>query len=249
MKRLEGKVALITGGTSGIGLATAKRFMEEGAYVYVTGRRQKELDEAAKVLGTNGIGVQGDISKLADLDHLYAKIKQEKGRLDILFANAGAFEFLPIAMVSEAHFDKQFNINVRGTVFTVQKSLSLLSDGASVILNASIAGLKGMDAASVYSATKAAVRSLARTLASDLKARKIRVNAISPGPVLTPGFDTLGMTKEQIQGFLDHMASQIPLGRTGQPEEIANAVLFLASSESSFVNGIDLVADGGLSQV
>ncbi len=249
MKRLEGKVALVTGGNSGIGLATVKRFVEEGAVVYFTGRRQKQLDEAAKSIGANAIPVQGDIAKLADLDRLYAKIKQEKGHLDILFANAGTFEFLPIEMVSEAHFDKQFNTNVRGTVFTVQKALPLLKDGASIILNASIAGLKGMAAASVYSATKAAVRSLARTLATDLKSRKIRVNIVSPGPVLTPGFDTLGMTKEQVQGFLDSMTAQIPLGRTGQPVEIANAVLFLASDESSFVNGIELVADGGLSQV
>jgi NAD(P)-dependent dehydrogenase (short-subunit alcohol dehydrogenase family) len=249
MKRLEGKVALVTGGNSGIGLATVKRFVEEGAVVYFTGRRQKELDEAAKAIGSNAIAVQGDIAKLADLDRLYAKIKQEKGHLDILFANAGTFEFLPIEMVSESHFDKQFNTNVRGTVFTVQKALPILKDGASIVLNASIAGLKGMAAASVYSATKAAVRSLARTLATDLKSRKIRVNIVSPGPVLTPGFDTLGMTKEQVQGFLDSMTTQIPLGRTGQPVEIANAVLFLASDESSFVNGIELVADGGLSQV
>jgi NAD(P)-dependent dehydrogenase (short-subunit alcohol dehydrogenase family) len=249
MKKLEGKVAVITGGTSGIGLATAERFVQEGAYVYITGRRQKELEEAVKKIGSNVTGVQGDVSKLADLDRLYSKIKEEKGHLDILFANAGAFEFAPITMVTEESFDKQFGINVRGLLFTVQKALPILRDGASIVLNASIVANIGMANASVYSATKAAVRSLSRTLATDLKERQIRVNTVSPGPVLTPGFDTLGMTKEQVQGFLDNMASQIPLGRVGKPEEIASAVLFLGSSESSFVNGIDLVADGGLSQV
>jgi NAD(P)-dependent dehydrogenase (short-subunit alcohol dehydrogenase family) len=249
MGKLEGKVALVTGGNSGIGLATVERFVQEGAFVYFTGRRQKELDTVAKRLGSNVEGVQGDVSKLADLDRLFGKIEAEKGRLDVIFANAGVFEFIPIGMVSEEHFENHFNINVRGLLFTVKKALPLLSDGAAIVLTASIAGFKGMENSSVYSATKAAVRSLSRTLASDLKDKKIRVNTVSPGPVMTPGFANMGLTKEQLEGFMDHMAKQIPLGRTGRPEEIANAVLFLASDESSFVNGIELVADGGLSQV
>lgn len=247
--RLEGKVTLVTGGTSGIGLATARRFAAEGAFVFITGRRQAELDAAAKAIGPMAMGIQGDSSDLADLDRLYATIKGHKGRLDVLFANAGVYEFVPIVQVTEAHFDTQFNINVRGLFFTVQKALLLMPDGASIILNASVVASKGLDAVSVYSATKAAVRSFARTWTTDLKARKIRVNAVSPGPIATGGFERLAGGKDASLHMQASMASGIPLGRVGTPDEVANAVTFLASDESSFVTGIELFVDGGLAQV
>ena len=247
--RLEGKIALITGGTSGIGLATAQRFVEEGAYVFITGRRQNALEEAVKTIGWNVTGVAGDAASLADLDRLYATIKAEKGRLDILFANAGGGTLLPLGAITEEQFDTTFDTNVKGLLFTVQKALPLLPDGASIILNASITSIKGTPAFSVYSASKAAVRSFARSWAMDLKERKIRVNAISPGVVPTPGYDLLGLTEEQIQGFVASQAQNIPLGRVGTPDEIARAVVFLASEESSFVNGIELIVDGGMTQV
>jgi NAD(P)-dependent dehydrogenase (short-subunit alcohol dehydrogenase family) len=248
-KKLAGKVAVITGGNSGIGLATAQRFAEEGAYVFITGRRQSELDAAVKQIGENVTGVQGDVSNLADLDRLYATVKHQKGRVDILFANAGGGEFAPLGQITEAHFDKTFNINVKGLVFTVQKALPLLPDGGSIILNASIASLKGMPAFSVYSATKAAVRSFARSWTVDLKARRIRVNAISPGPIETPAMNGLVQTEEQLKEFKSDLIAAVPLGRLGDPDEIAKAVVFLASDDSSYVTGIELFVDGGMAQI
>jgi NAD(P)-dependent dehydrogenase (short-subunit alcohol dehydrogenase family) len=249
MKKLEGKVALITGGNSGIGLATAKRFVAEGAYVFITGRRQTELDAAVEEIGKNVTGVQSDVSKLADLDRLFATIEQEQGHLDVVFANAGAGEIVPLESITEEHFDKAFNVNVKGLLFTVQKALPLLPEGASIVLNASSATTIGNPAFSVYSATKAAVRSFARNWTLDLKDRKIRVNAISPGTVPTPAYDGFGLDERQLQEFVDSQIVNIPLGRVGTPDEIAKAVVFLASDDSSFVNGIELFVDGGMAQV
>ncbi|HEY9663402.1 MAG TPA: glucose 1-dehydrogenase [Allocoleopsis sp.] len=249
MNKLEGKVALVTGGNSGIGLATAKQFIAEGAYVFITGRRQAELDAAVNAIGENIRGVQSDVSNLADLDQLFATIQQEQGHLDVVFANAGVGEIAPLGSITEEHFDKIFNINVKGLLFTVQKALPLLPEGASIILNASINSMKGVPAFSVYGATKAAVRSFARSWTLDLKERKIRVNAISPGVVPTPGYDLLGLNDEQLQEFVDSQAVTIPLGRVGTPDEIAKAVVFLASDDSSFVNGIELFVDGGMAQI
>ncbi len=249
MGKLEGKIALVTGGNSGIGLATAKQFVAEGAYVYITGRRQVELDAAVEAIGKNVTAVQSDVSNLADLDRLFATIKQEQGHLDIIFANAGIGQIAPLGAITEEHFDKTFNINVKGLLFTVQKALPLLPEGASIILNASITSIKGTPAFSVYSATKAAVRSFARNWILDLRERKIRVNAISPGVVPTPGYDHLGLNDQQLQEFIDSQASTIPLGRVGKPDEIAKAVVFLASDDSSFVNGIELFVDGGMAQI
>jgi NAD(P)-dependent dehydrogenase (short-subunit alcohol dehydrogenase family) len=249
MNKLQGKIAVVTGGNSGIGLAAAKRFVAEGAYVFITGRRQAELDAAVKLIGSNVTGVQGDVSKLADLDRLYATVKQQKGRLDIVFANAGGGEFAPLGSITEEHFDKTFNTNVKGVLFTVQKALPLLADGGSIILNASIVSIKGMPAFSVYSATKAAVRSFARSWTVDLKDRKIRVNALSPGPIDTPGVDGLAQNEEQSKQIKAGLISMIPLGRMGTSDEIAKAAVFLASDDSSFVTGIELFVDGGTAQV
>jgi NAD(P)-dependent dehydrogenase (short-subunit alcohol dehydrogenase family) len=249
MAKLTGKIAVITGGNSGMGLATAKRFVAEGAYVFITGRRQSELDAAVKEIGRNVTGVQGDVAKMADLDRLYATVKREKGRIDILFANAGVGETTPLGSISEEHFDKIFDINVKGVLFTVQKALPLFADGGSIILNASVAASSGVAGFSVYSASKAAVRSFARCWTSDLKQRKIRVNAISPGPIETPIFNTMGLTAEQIAEFKKSFASTVPLGRIGESEEIASAALFLASDDSSYITGIELFVDGGLAQV
>ena len=249
-QKLEGKVALITGGNSGIGLATAKRFVDEGAYVFITGRRKSELDRAVKEIGRNVTGVQNDVAKPEDLDQLYAAVKEGKNKLDIVFANAGIGEFAPLGQITEEHFDKQFNVNVKGLLFTVQKALPLLQPGASIVLNASIVSMTGSPAFSVYSATKAAVRSFARTWCVDLKERGIRVNAMSPGVVPTPGYHTsLGMTQEQLDQFVQGSISQIPLGRVGAPDEIAKAVVFLASDDSSYINGIELFVDGGMAQI
>jgi NAD(P)-dependent dehydrogenase (short-subunit alcohol dehydrogenase family) len=248
-KKLTGKVAVVTGGNSGIGLATAKRFVAEGAHVFITGRRQNELDAAVKQIGENVTGVQGDVSNLADLDRLYAMVKKQKGCIDILFANAGFGEFAKLGEISEAHFDKTFGINVKGLLFTVQKALPLFQDGGSIILNASIAGSKGIEAFSVYSATKAAVRSFARGWTVDLKQRKIRVNTISPGPIDTPILNNLALTAEQIEEIKTNFAAGVPMGRMGSPDEVANAALFLASDDSSFVTGIELCVDGGMAQV
>ena len=245
MKRLEGKVAVITGGSTGIGLATAKRFVDEGANVFITGRRQSELDVAVKQIGKNNVtGVQGDVSNLEDLDRLYNTVKDQKGRLDILFANAGIGEFAPLGEISEEHFDKIFGINVKGLLFSVQKAIPLFQDGGSIILTASVGGSKGNPASSVYSASKAAVRSFARTWTVDLKHRKIRVNAISPGPIDTPIF-----TGEEKVEELKRLINTVPMGRKGSPDEIAKAALFLASDDSSYVTGIELFVDGGRAQI
>jgi NAD(P)-dependent dehydrogenase (short-subunit alcohol dehydrogenase family) len=251
MKRLEGKVAVITGGSSGIGLATAQRFVEEGAYVFITGRRQGELDGAVRQIGKNTTGVQGDVSNLADLDRLYATVKEQKGHIDILFANAGIADSAPLGEISEAHFDKVFGVNVRGLLFSVQKALPLFQEGGggSIILNASVASSKGFGMSTVYSATKAAVRSFARTWTVDLKQRGIRVNAISPGPIDTPIFNTSKLTEEQIEQFKAGIVSAVPMGRMGSPDEIAKVVLFLASDDSSYVTGIELFVDGGMAQI
>ena len=249
-QKLAGKIALITGGSSGLGLSTAERFIAEGAHVFITGRRQAELDEAAKALGEGATAVRGDVANLADLDALFAAIKERKGRLDILFANAGVGEFAPLGQVTEEHFDKTFGVNVRGTLFTVQKALPLMPDGAAVVVNASMVSVKGFPAFGVYAATKAALRSFVRTWANELRDRKIRVNAVSPGTVVTPGYSTgLGMNDGQIREFEAQAAAATPLGRAGTPDEIAKAVLFLASDDSSYVNGVELFVDGGAVQV
>jgi NAD(P)-dependent dehydrogenase (short-subunit alcohol dehydrogenase family) len=249
MGKLQGKVAVITGGSTGIGLAAAKLFVKEGAYVFITGRRQKELDEAVKAIGRNVTGVQGDVSKLTDLDRVYETVKAKGRKIDIVFANAGVGEFAPLGSVTEEHFDKLFSINVKGLLFTVQKALPLMADGGSIVLNASIASVKGTPAFGVYSATKAAVRSFARSWTNDLKERKIRVNALSPGPIDTPIFDSLAPTKEGVDKIKDGFISTIPLGRMGEADEIAKAALFLASDDSSFVTGIELFVDGGRAQI
>lgn len=241
-RRFENKIVVVTGGTDGIGLTTAKAFAAEGATVYITGRRQERLDEALTEIGHGAIGVQGDISDLADLDRLYAQIGRDHGRVDVVFANAGVSESAPIGAIEEDHFDRVFDINVKGTVFTVQKALPLMSEGGAVVLMGSGAGSKGFPALSIYSATKAAIRSLARTWTTDLKSRGIRVNTVSPGMVLTSGMQRY---LEANEGVEDWMKQTIPFGRLGQTEEIAKAVLFLASDESSFVGGEELFVDGG----
>ena len=241
-KKLQGKVTVITGGTTGIGLATAKLFVKEGAYVFITGRRQKELDEAVKAIGNNVTGVQGDVATLADLDRLYEAVKT-KGGIDVVFANAGVAEFAPLGKITEEHFDRLFAINVKGTLFTVQKALPLMNDGGSIVVNGSVASAKGTTAFGVYGATKAALRSFVRTWTSDLKDRHIRSNVVSPGPTDTPAID--GQPAEAIA----RIVSSIPMGRMGEPDEIAKAVLFLASDDSSFVTGIELFVDGGRAQV
>jgi NAD(P)-dependent dehydrogenase (short-subunit alcohol dehydrogenase family) len=249
MAKLEGKIALVTGGNSGIGLATAKRFVNEGAYVFMTSRRERELAAAVKEIGSNVIGVQGDVSNLDDLDRLFAQITREKGRLDIVFANAGVAKFAPLGKITEELYDSIFSINVKGLLFTVQKALPLLPDGASIILNASIVASKGLPANSVYSATKAAVRSFARTWTTDLKDRRIRVNAVSPGSTDTPGLNELLASSETGQQRLQMISNSVPLGRLGTPDEIAKAVVFLASDDSSYITGTELFVDGGFAQV
>jgi NAD(P)-dependent dehydrogenase (short-subunit alcohol dehydrogenase family) len=249
-QKLSGKIAAITGGSSGIGLATAKRFVSEGAFVFIMGRRKAELDAAVREVGNNVTGVQGDVAKLDDLDKLYAAVKEQKGKLDVVFANAGTGEFAPLGQITETHFDKQFAVNVKGLLFTVQKALPLMRPGGAIVLNASIVSITGSPAFSVYSATKAAVRSFARTWSVDLKEQQLRVNAISPGVIPTPGYSTsLGMTQEQVDQFVRSQIGDIPLGRPGTTDEIAKAVLFLACDDSSYVNGIELFVDGGLAQI
>lgn len=249
MAKLEGKTALITGGNSGIGLATAKRFVDEGAYVFITGRRDSELAAAVSEIGRNVTGVQGDVSNLSDLDRLFERIKREKGKLDIVFANAGTATYAVFGEISEKHYDSIFNTNVKGLLFTVQKALPLLPEGASIILNASIVASKGFPANSVYSATKAAVRSFARTWTADLKDRHIRVNAVSPGPIETPGLKELTSSGGGGEERMKMLSSGVPLGRLGTPDEIAKAVVFLASDDSSYITGIELFVDGGFAQV
>jgi NAD(P)-dependent dehydrogenase (short-subunit alcohol dehydrogenase family) len=242
MGKLKGKVAVITAATSGMALATAKLFVEEGAYVFITGRRQNKLDEAVKLIGRNVTGVQGDASNLADLDRLYETVKREKGKIDILFSSAGRGELEKLEEVTEEHFDQTFDLNVRGTLFTVQKALPLFNENGSIILNGSIASIKGFQGFGVYSASKAAVRSFARTWLVELKDRGIRVNVISPGPIDTAIMEPLGDEAK------NYFKSQIPRGELGRPEEIATAALFLASSDSSFVNGAEIFVDGGTAQ-
>lgn len=249
-QNLAGKIAVITGGSSGLGLATARRFVAEGAEVFIMSRRQAELDEAVTSIGAKATAVQGDITNLADLDRLYDTVKRQAGRVDVLFANAGGGAFVPIDQVTEAHFDKYFGINVRGTLFTVQKALPLMPSGGSIILNGSMVSIKGVPGFSVYAATKAALRSFARTWAVDLKGRNIRVNVIAPGTVVTPAYKSeLGLNHEQIAQFQEQAAAATPLGRTGTPEEIASAVAFLASDDSSYINGVELFIDGGAAQI
>jgi NAD(P)-dependent dehydrogenase (short-subunit alcohol dehydrogenase family) len=250
MGRLDGKVAVITGGSSGIGLATAQRFVDEGAHVFITGRRQKELDQAVTQIGKSVTGVQGDVSKLDDLDRLYDKVKEQKGKIDVLFANAGIMDLFTLESVSETYFDKMFGVNVKGIYFTVQKSLPLFNEGGSIVLTGSIAGSIGVEGLSVYGATKAALRSLARSFTAELKSRKIRVNVVSPGIIDTPAgsaaISGLQVGEEQIKlGVVD----SIPMGRMGTPDEVAKAVLFLASDDSSFITGIELFVDGGSAQI
>ncbi|PKE30743.1 oxidoreductase [Rahnella sp. AA] len=245
---LNGKIALVTGGTSGIGLGTAKELAEQGAQVFITGRRQAELDAAVAEIGAAATGIRADASVLADLDAVYAQIAKTAGRLDILFANAGGGDMLPLGGITEEHFDRIFGTNVRGVLFTVQKALPLLTDGASVILTGSTTSVLGTASFSVYSASKAAVRNFARSWALDLKDRGIRVNVVSPGPIRTPGLGDL-VPEEHRQGLYDALAAQVPLGRLGEPKEIGKTVAFLASDAASFINGVELFVDGGMAQV
>jgi NAD(P)-dependent dehydrogenase (short-subunit alcohol dehydrogenase family) len=249
MDRLKDKVAVVTGGSSGIGLATAKLFAAEGAFVFITGRRQAELQSAASEIGPQTIAIRGDIANLTDLDRMFEQIKIEKGRIDVLFANAGVGEFAALEAITEAHFDKTFDVNVRGTLFTVQKALPFMPKGSSIVLNASIASVKGLPSFSVYAATKAALRSFTRSWVVELKDRQIRVNAVSPGTIPTPAYENLGLTQEQMAAFLASQSAATPLGRVGTPDEVARAVLFLASGDSSYVNGVELFVDGGFAQI
>ena len=249
MGKLEGKIALITGGNSGIGLATAKQFVKEGAYVFITARRDAELAAAVKEIDRNATGIRGDVSNLGDLDRLFAQIKNDKGKLDIVFANAGIAKYAPLGAITEEIYDSIFNINVKGLLFTVQKALPLMPDGAAIILNASIVASKGLAANSVYSATKAAVRSFARTWTTDLKTRRIRVNAVSPGSTDTPGLSDLLASSEVGEQRKKMIANAVPLGRFGTPDEIAKAVVFLASDDASYIAGTELFVDGGFAQV
>ncbi|WP_313516437.1 glucose 1-dehydrogenase [Pseudomonas sp.] len=246
--RLDGKIALVTGGTTGIGLASAQEFVAQGATVFITGRRQAELDQAVASIGPRAIGIRGDVASLDDLDRVYAVIAKRVGRLDIVFANAGGGDMMGVADVTEAHFDRIFGANVKGTLFTVQKALPLLRDGGSIILTGSTTSVQGTENFSVYSASKAAVRNFARSWLLDLKPRRIRVNVISPGPVRTPGLGGL-VPAEHTQSLFDQLSGLVPMGRLGEPGEIAKAALFLASDDSSFVNGIELFVDGGAAQV
>src|SRR5437870_4141859 len=249
MGKLEGKVALITGGSSGIGLATAQEFVSEGAYVFITGRRELELAVAVKEIGTNISGIRADVSNSGDLDRLFSQIKNDKGKLDIVFANAGSAKYAPLGQITEELYDSIFDINVKGVLFTVQKALPLIPEGGSIILNASIVGSKGLPANSVYSATKAAVRSFARTWTTDLKDRRIRVNAVSPGPIDTPGLSDLVASTGAGEQRLKMISNSVPLGRLGRPDEIAKAVVFLASDDGSYITGTELFVDGGIAQV
>lgn len=249
MKRLEGKVAVVTGGNSGIGLASAKRLQEEGARVAIAGRSKKTLDEAVKIIGNGVLALQADVAKLSDIDKLYAEVSKKLGKIDVLFVNAGVAKFAPFAETPEGVYDEQFDINIKGAYFTIQKALPFLNDGASIILNTSVAGIKGTEGASAYSATKAAMRSLARTTAAELAARGIRVNTVAPGPIVTPIFGRTGLPKEAVEEFAKSIVEKVPLKRFGQPEEVAGAVAFLASSDASYITGVELNVDGGLGQV
>ncbi len=249
MAKLDGKVAVITGGNSGIGLATAKLFYEEGATVVITGRSQEKVDAAVQEIGPNAVGIVSDAGNLQDISALFSDLKQRYGQIDVLFANAGIGKFAPIEMTEESFFDEIMNINFKGVYFAIQQALPLLKDGSSIVINTSVVNVKGMPNASVYSASKAALRSLVRTLATELAARQIRVNAVSPGPIETPIYDKLGLPKEQIDGFATELQKQIVLGRFGKSEEVAKAALFLASDDSSFIDGEEIAVDGGFAQV
>ena len=249
MKRLEGKVAVVTGGSSGIGLATAKRLQEEGARVAISGRNKKTLDDAVTTIGNGVVAVQADVAKLSDLDKLYAEVSQKLGKIDVLFVNAGVAKFVPLAETSESVYDEQFDINVKGAYFTIQKALPLLNDGASIILNTSVVDSKGTAGASAYAATKAALRSLARTAAAELVERGIRVNAVAPGPIVTPIFERTGLPKEAIDEFAREVIEKVPMKRFGQPEEVAAIVAFLASQDASYITGVEINVDGGLGQI
>jgi len=249
MKRLEGKVAVVTGGNSGIGLATAKRFQQEGAQVVISGRSKKTLDEAVRTIGNGVIAVQADVAKLTDVDKLFAEVSQKLGKIDVLFVNAGIATLAPLSETSESAFDEQFDINIKGAYFTIQKALPLLNDGASIILNTSVADQKGTVGASAYSATKAALRSLARTVAAELAERGIRVNTVAPGPIATPIFGRAGLPKEAVDEFAKEIVSKVPMKRFGQPEEVAATVAFLASQDASYITGVEINVDGGMGQI
>ncbi len=249
MKRLEGKVAVVTGGNSGIGLATAKRLQEEGAKVAISGRNKKTLDEAVKTIGNGVVALQADVSKMADVEKMYAEVSRKLGKIDVLFVNAGVAKFAPIAETPESMYDEMFDINIKGAYFTIQKALPLLNDGASIILNTSVVDKKGNPGTSAYSATKAALRSLARTTAAELAGRGIRVNAVAPGPIETPIFGKTGLPKEALDDFVKEAIPKIPLRRMGQPEEVAGAVAFLASQDASYITGVEINVDGGMGQV
>lgn len=249
MKRLEGKVAVVTGGNSGIGLATAKRLQEEGARVAIAGRSKKTLDEAVKAIGNGVLAVQADVSELPDVDKLYAEVTKKLGKIDVLFVNAGVAKFAPLADTPESVYDEQFDINTKGAYFTIQKAIPFLNDGASIVLNTSVVGEKGNVNTSAYSATKAALRSLARTAAAELADRGIRVNAVAPGPIVTPIFGKTGLPQAAIDNFAKEILTKVPMKRFGQPEEVAGAVAFLASSDASYITGVELNVDGGLGQI
>jgi len=249
MKRLEGKVAVVTGGNSGIGLATAKRLQEEGARVAIAGRSKKTLDEAVKTIGNGVVALQADVAKLTDLDKLYAEVSRNLGKIDVLFVNAGVAKFAPFAETSESTYDENFDTNIKGAYFTIQKALPFLNDGASIILNTSVADAKGNAGTSAYSATKAALRSLARTAAAELVGRGIRVNAVAPGPIVTPILGRTGLPKEAIDQFAQDVIARVPMKRFGQPEEVAGAVAFLASQDASYITGVEINVDGGYGQI